>query len=345
MSSAAGSAFRIRPSTRLAIQAAVSALLAIAIVNIVALDRPYWVILTAVVVMVGSTGETLAKSVDRTVGTLIGLVAGLAIYWLAVLVAFPTVALLILTVPSVVFFKFANYRLMVMAITASVVLLLELSDAPQTLILARLLDTAIGAALAVATSFLILRIPTRRPVMETIDTYTKALADMVHDALQGIIECRWSPAIDEKAATLRRSDEDFDRLAAALHVESALVGGGDDARTALAILPVLRGHVENIVDAAEAAAQSGIGRDTAGELRKIDALIAANLDAVRDALLTGKPQDLPLLEPYYRSIEAELLPKLRDPDTWQDVVSLMNVLLAVRRLNRGLRHTMSLLGK
>lgn len=334
------------PSTRLAIQAGVSALAALVFVNFVNIDRPYWVIMTAVVVMVGTSGETLAKSMDRTLGTLFGLIAGLAIYWVTVLIHVPAVVLLVIAVPSIVVLKFASYRLMVAAVTATVVLLLELGGASQSLILSRLVDTAIGAAIAVATSFLILRLPTRRPILETVDAYDTALAAMVHDSLQAVIEGRWSADIGTRVGQLRASAANFEPLADALRAESALIGGGDIARAALAVLPVLRGHADSIISAAQAAARTGLGAEITEELQQVDRQICANLDAVRTALETGTPQAVPRLDSDYQAIQQRLLPKLGEgARSRHDVVAILNLLLALRRLNHGLRNVMANLGK
>jgi len=342
MSGVTSSLPAMMPSTRLAIQAAASAFAAIVFVSLVDLDRPYWVILTAVVVMVGSAGETLAKSIDRTVGTLIGLVIGVSIYGLAVLVGLPAPILLAIAAPSTVFLRFASYRLMVVAITTTVVLLLEIGGASGSLIFARLVDTVIGAAIAVTTSFLVLRLPTRRPVFETIGSYDTALAAMVHESLEAVIAGHWSSEIDARANLLRGSDADFGRLADALRMESALIGGGQAARTALAVLPVLRGHVDVVTEAAQTAAQTGLGGDIAEALRAADRQIAANLNLLRDALETGEPRDIPRLDDIYRQIEARLKPRLQEgAAARRDVVAVMNVMLALRRLNRGLRNVMT----
>ena len=332
------------PSTRLAIQAGVSALAAVIFVNFVSLDRPYWVILTAVVVMVGTAGETLTKSIDRTLGTLLGLITGIAVYWVTALAHLPAIVLLLFTAPSVVFLRFANYRLMVTAITASVVWLLELGGATQSLIFARLVDTAIGAVIGVSTSFLILRLPTRRPVLETIEAYNKTLATMVHGSLQAVIDGRWRVAIDSKANQLRDSDADFERLVEALRAESTFIGGGDVARAALTILPLLRGHVDMIIQAAQAATASGLGKVIATELQDVDRQIAANLDAVQSALETGRSQEIPTLDKYYEAIQERLLPKLKEgPEIRRGVVAILDVMLALRRLNRSLRNAMTYL--
>lgn len=330
----------ILPSTRLAIQAAASGLVALIFVDMVDLERPYWVVLTAIVVMVGSVGETLSKSIDRTVGTLVGLAVGIIVYSATVQVGFPAIILLVVAVPSVIFFKFASYRMMIVALTILLVFLFRLGDATDALLIARLVDTAIGAAIATVVSVAVLPIPTRKPVVETVDAYIEALQVMVHDSLQAVVAGQWNKAIDAKANALRASEANLERLADSLRVESALLGrSGRLARGALSLLPVLGGHVDNIVQASEPAARSGLGPDLAADLRTIDQQISDNLDRFRDALVTGDSQTIPRLDAPTGRIEEALAPKLSEnPAMRGRVMTMLNTILALRRLNRGLRH-------
>jgi hypothetical protein len=336
----------ILPSTRLAIQVAASGLVALIFVDIVNLERPYWVVLTAVVVMVGTFGETLTKSIDRTVGTLVGLAIGVAIYWTAIQIRFPTIILLVVAMPSVIFFKFASYRLMIVALTILLVFLFLLGGATDGLLIARLVDTAIGAAIATVVSLAVLPIPTRKPVVQTVDAYVAALKTMVQDSLRALAAGEWDEAIDKRANALRGSEADLERLAESLKIESALIGGsGQLARGAMSLLPVLRGHVDSIVQACEPAARSGLGPEIAPDLKAIDQLVSANLDRLRDALVTGAKQTIPRLDAPAGRIEDALAPKLSEnPATRRDVMTVLNAILALRRLNRGLRHAVERAG-
>jgi Fusaric acid resistance protein-like len=334
----------ILPSTRLAIQVGASALVALAFVDEVDLERPYWVVLTAVIVMVGSFGETLARSIDRTVGTLLGLLAGFAIYWAATSLSIPGIVLLAVSAPCVIFFKFASYRLFVVAITVLLVFLFRLGGGDDALLIARLVDTAIGAAIATVVSLAVLRIPTLKPVTTTIDAYVEALKAMVHDSLGAVVAGEWSEAIDSRANALRDSETGLERLIDALKMESALLGGGGRvARGALSLLPIVRWHVDTMIQAAEPAALCGLGPEIAEELKSIDARIAANLELLRQALETGVQQPVPRLDDYAERIETTLAPKLAEgAGTRRDVMTVLNVILALRRLNRGIRHAMEM---
>lgn len=337
---------QILPSTRLAIQATAAVGLAISLVDLVGIERPYWVMLTAVVVMVGSIGETLSKSIDRTAGTLFGLATGIIIYAAAEWISFPTIILLAMATATMVFFVFVNYRLMVVALSIMLVILFRLGGADDMLLLVRLYDTAIGALIAGVVSIVVLPIPTRRPALATIATYVDDLKTTIHDAIDAIIKGEWSGAIDDNAERLRRSETNFTALANALRAESVVFGGhGRNARQALAVLPVLRGYVDAIVEAAKPAADCGLGQHVADQLSGIDRAIATNLDVLRTVCTGESTSQLAVLDRYMEEIEAQLSPKLLAPpltdgaEARRDVMTLQNALLTLRRFNQGIRHT------
>lgn len=328
------------PSTRLAIQVAAAGVLSALFVDVVGVERPYWVMMTAVLVMVGSVGETLAKALDRTVGTLLGLVAGLLLHAAAGAVGIPDPVLLLGSVAGMVFFQFVSYRLMVVMLTVMLVVLFRMGGADDGVLLARLYDTALGAAIAGLVSLVVLPIPTQRPVKAAIEAYLAVLATVTDRALAGIIAGRWEESAEGRAEDLRTSEATFETMGSALRLQSALIGGrGRRARLAEAVLPSLRGHVEALVEAARPAAQGGLGREVAGDLEAVRTLIASNLDSVRAALVDGRPATVEPLTKLYGRIEGRLAPRLvQDPAGRHEVIVLLNALLALRRLNRALHH-------
>jgi Fusaric acid resistance protein-like len=333
---------KMLPSTRLAIQVAMSAVIAVLLVDAISLERPYWVVLTATLVMVGTVGETLAKSIDRTLGTLLGLLAGAVIYWTATLIKIPHLALLIVSVPCVIFFKFISYRMMIVGLTVALVFLFRLGGADNALLFARLADTAIGAAIAAFVSIAVLPIRTRQPAIEIVDAYIARLAAAIHDSIAAVVEGGWQDSIEATADSARNAEADLHALIDALKVESALIASsGQVARNALLVLPILRGHVESLVQACQSAATGAPGREIAGELSAIDRQLSDNLRLVRNRLVSGTEQEIPRLEDYFRKIDATLAPQLSESSqTRHDIMRVLNVLLALRRLNRGLRHAM-----
>jgi|GEM_PF-3211886 len=331
---------RLLPSTRLAIQVAVSTLVAVLFVDVVDVERPYWIVLTAIVVMVGTVGETMAKSIDRTIGTVLGIAIGIAVYWGTVKLGIPGVVLLFLAGPSIVFFKFASYRLMILALTMMLAFLFLAGGATDAILFARIIDTIIGAVIATIVSFAVLPIPTRQPAIETIDSYVADMKATVHECLEAVAADKWSYTVEARSAALRETEATLEQLATSLRAESALFGGsGALAHGALALIPVMRGHIESILEASQPAAESGLGPLIAAQLTEISLLVCANLDRFRDALVTGSNETIPRLDAPTKAIEEALKPRLIEASTEKRaVMTVLNLILALRRLNRGLRH-------
>jgi len=112
------------------------------------IQNPYWILLTLIVIMRPTFGLTKTRSIERTVGTLIGGVLAVAI----VLITQNTTVYGVLAITSLIIaFSMIqrNYRASATFITLSVVFIYALLQ-PNTfsLIQFRVIDTAIGAGLA-----------------------------------------------------------------------------------------------------------------------------------------------------------------------------------------------------
>ncbi len=116
--------------------------------------HPYWVLLTAAVVLKPDLGSVFARGVQRTVGTMIGVVLGAGV--LAVVPAGP-----LLLIPATLFaflFPFGasrNYGMLAVFVSPLVLLLTDLGGTGTAGVAAsRLLDTAIGAAVVLLVGYL-----------------------------------------------------------------------------------------------------------------------------------------------------------------------------------------------
>ncbi|HEV7624541.1 MAG TPA: FUSC family protein [Amnibacterium sp.] len=118
------------------------------------LDQPYWVLLTAAVVLKPDFGSVFARGLQRTLGTFVGVLIGSA-----VLVTVPRGPLLL--IPVAVFallFPFGasrNFGMLSTFLTPLVLLLVEFGGATTAGVAAgRLIDTAIGAAIVLLVGYL-----------------------------------------------------------------------------------------------------------------------------------------------------------------------------------------------
>lgn len=142
----------LRHATRLAVAVAVATLLYL----FTGLPEGAWVILTVVVLLKPDIGATLDRLVQRLVGTMIGVVVGGTLVVLLspypVLIAFVASAFLF----GMVAFVRLNYVFWVMSLTPLVLLTVSLSDLGDWELGGwRLVNTIIGAILAIAATYLL----------------------------------------------------------------------------------------------------------------------------------------------------------------------------------------------
>ncbi len=168
-------------NTRQAVQVGVATTLAIIGGELVSPARWYWAVLTAFVVFTGTTsrGDVLTRGSQRLVGTVAGVVAGMA---LAVLVAgheLLALALMMACVFLALYLVRLSQALMAFWITAVLALLYGLIGqfSVETLLL-RVAETAVGAAAGMLAGFLVLPVRTRQAFGEALDAAVAA-ADAV----------------------------------------------------------------------------------------------------------------------------------------------------------------------
>ena len=168
-------------NTRQAVQVGVATTLAIVGGELISPARWYWAVLTAFVVFTGTTsrGDVLTRGSQRLVGTVAGVVAGMA---LAVLVAGHELLALVLLLACVflaLYLVRLSQALMAFWITAVLALLYGLIGqfSVETLLL-RVAETAVGAAAGMLAGFLVLPVRTRQAFGEALDAAVAA-ADAV----------------------------------------------------------------------------------------------------------------------------------------------------------------------
>ncbi|MFD1722992.1 FUSC family protein, partial [Amnibacterium endophyticum] len=122
--------------------------------SVLPLPHPYWLLLTVAVVLKPDLGSVFARGLQRTVGTLVGVLLGTA-----VLAVVPPGPLLLVPITALAFaFPYAaarNYGMLATFITPLVLILVELAGGPvRGLAAGRLLDTLLGAAIVLLVGYL-----------------------------------------------------------------------------------------------------------------------------------------------------------------------------------------------
>ncbi|MGA9225802.1 MAG: FUSC family protein, partial [Mesobacillus sp.] len=169
----------LKPSTKKAYQALIAGVLSIIVGQIISPAQPYWVLLTAYIVLLGteSIGRTYTKGVRRSIGTVAGAVIGFVI---AKILSGQS-ELEVIMIFVVVFFAFyfieTSYTLMSLFITMLIAFMYDLllGGITFTLMSARVLDTIAGAAIAFGVSMVIFPKKTKTKVSETVNDYLEDL--------------------------------------------------------------------------------------------------------------------------------------------------------------------------
>ncbi|SEQ09230.1 FUSC family protein [Microlunatus flavus] len=143
-----------RKAWTFAVRLAVTMAVAETVRLLVPLEKPYWIVLTAALVLKPDLGSIFARGVQRTLGTLVGVLLGVAVVavvphggWLLV-----PMALLAFAFP---YGRNLNYGLLSTFITPLVLLLIDFGTRVDgRTAVDRLIDTAIGAGIVLVVGYL-----------------------------------------------------------------------------------------------------------------------------------------------------------------------------------------------
>ncbi|WP_257352147.1 FUSC family protein [Pseudalkalibacillus decolorationis] len=182
----------LKLSTKKAYQALVAGTLSIIVGMIISPTQPYWVLLTAFIVLLGteSIGRTYIKGFERSFGTVIGAAVG---FGMAKLVSGHSILeiILLFLVIFLAFYLFSvSYTLMSVFITMLIAFMYDLLLGGITfqLLEARVIDTIAGAAIALSVSTVIFPKKTKDKVADTFDDFLTELNPYVTDYVKGFRE-------------------------------------------------------------------------------------------------------------------------------------------------------------
>ncbi|KOT78053.1 membrane protein [Streptomyces rimosus subsp. pseudoverticillatus] len=171
-----------RPTTRAAFQIAVGSTLAIIGGEFLSAQRWYWAVLTCWVVFLNtaSTGEIIIKGYRRLVGTVLGVIAGVALAGLVGNHTWTAFALILLFVFAMFFTAPLSYALMSFFVTAMLGLLYTLLNTYSLdVLLLRIEETALGAACGIIAAALVLPVHTDRRTDDLLGTVLTKLDEVV----------------------------------------------------------------------------------------------------------------------------------------------------------------------
>ncbi|WP_437105839.1 FUSC family protein [Streptomyces sp. enrichment culture] len=243
-----------RPTTRAAVQIAVGSTLAIVGGELLSADRWYWAVLTCWIVFLNtaSTGEILVKGYRRLLGTLFGVVAGIALAALVGRHTWTAFALVLVLIFVMFYAAPLSYTLTSFFATAMLGLLYTLlhTYSWEVLVL-RLEETALGAACGVVAAALVLPVRTDRRTNELLVTALERLSEVTEAA---VAQLSGGPAEDllDKARELDQALGDLRGATQPLtHPVTPLRARRATARYVVALLETCAYHARALAATAE----------------------------------------------------------------------------------------------
>ncbi|MEN8651418.1 FUSC family protein [Streptomyces sp. 21So2-11] len=243
-----------RLTTRAAFQVSVGSVLAIIGGELLSTERWYWAVLTCWVVFLNtaSTGEILVKGYRRLLGTILGVVAGVALAGLVGDHTWVAFALVLVLIFGMFFSAPLSYALMSFFVTAMLGLLYTLLNSYSfDVLVLRIEETALGAACGIIAAVLVLPVHTDRRTDELLGTVLDRLGDVVSAAVE---QLSGGPASD-LLSRARDLDTALDELRASTkpltHPISPLRGRRRTVRYLVALLETCAYHARSLAATAE----------------------------------------------------------------------------------------------
>ncbi len=170
----------VNTSTRIAIQAAVAVALAVIVSHLFELNRSYWAILTAMVLISQTWGESLKKAIERVLMTIVGGLAGTVLFYLIGDRVYWELFFLITSVFFMMYFWDISYQVTVFFVTMYVVFLFaELSGWSLGMLAARVYETIIGSVIAIFTSAFVYPVHARVTIPSMMADYLSEIKKTV----------------------------------------------------------------------------------------------------------------------------------------------------------------------
>ncbi|MGW6528463.1 FUSC family protein [Streptomyces venezuelae] len=243
-----------RPTTRAAVQVSVGSALAIVGGEFLSTQRWYWAVLTCWVVFLNtaSTGEIMVKGYRRLLGTVLGVVAGVALAGAVGNHTWAAFALVVLCVFGMFFTAPLSYALMSFFVTAMLGLLYTLLNTYSLDVLVlRIEETALGAACGIIAAVLVLPVRTSHRTDEELGTVLARLRDVVSAAVS---QLSGGPAVDlvDLARDLDTALDDLRSSTKPLtHPIAPLRARRQTARYIVALLETCAYHARSLAATAE----------------------------------------------------------------------------------------------
>jgi uncharacterized membrane protein YccC len=208
-------------TTRQAIQVAVAGTLAILAGRELSQARYYWAVIAAFIAFSGTAtrSETFIKATNRVVGTLLGLGAGIGLAHLTAGHTYGILAVVVVSMTCGFYLVSVSYAAMIFFVTIMVSQLYsELHEFSASLLMLRLEETAIGAAIGIAVALVVLPTSTRDTVNSARSSYYTALGELLRACAVRLERGTADGPVRQGADTVREDADDAPDLGALIRM-------------------------------------------------------------------------------------------------------------------------------
>jgi uncharacterized membrane protein YccC len=274
----------VAPYVRAAIQVGVAIGAAIALGDLLSGQRFYWAVIGAFVVFQGTSNaeEQISKALSRIAGTLVGIVVGSGLVDLIGPHAGWMIVIILVSVLLGLYLQHADYAFLVIGITVMVSQLYsELGDFSSSLLVQRLEETAIGAAVAAAVVVTVLPLHASRVARVALRDYLAAMASLLRHAYAALGGAENAAVLQDDTRALNTA---YGALAASIQSMRRIGAGGQSqqAGATMAVATAGRRYALYLVrDIQPAAAPDA---DTAALLDRGCQTLQASLTALQSAV-------------------------------------------------------------
>jgi len=173
--------------TRMAIQAFFAVLIAAVLAYSFKWDRAYWAILTAILMISQTWGENVKRAFERISMTIVGGMVGTLLFLGVHQIVWLSFCILCLCVFFMVYFTEISYFITVFFVTIMLVFLFgAIRGWGFDVLWARILETIIGAAVALFVSFFIFPVRTKVNLTNEVLDYIDLIKKTCHDCFESV---------------------------------------------------------------------------------------------------------------------------------------------------------------
>jgi MFS family permease len=204
----------LAPNVRVTVQMAVAVTAAVLLGEVLSGRRFYWAVIAAFVTFMGanSATEQVRKGFNRVLGTVVGVLVGGLLAHLVGPHGWIAIAVILCAIFFGIYLMRVSYAFMVIGITVMVSqMYMQLDEFTNSLLLLRLEETALGAAVAAATVLCVFPLRTRHVARLSSQRFLEAVDEVVATAI-GVLDGSGTQA--GLRADVRRMDDAFQTLSA-----------------------------------------------------------------------------------------------------------------------------------